>query len=59
MGKMSRKYSGPNRAGLTAISVAAQVESVRKQKYNTIYVGRADGTISKASKSKQGCQKFL
>jgi hypothetical protein len=41
---------GPNRADFTAIAVAAQVESVRKQKYNTIFVGRADGTISKVAK---------
>ena len=40
--------AGPNRPEMTAIGVSSQVESVRQQKYNTIFVGRSDGTVSKA-----------
>lgn len=43
--------TGPNKPELTAIGVASQVESVRQQKYNTIFVGRSDGTVSKARKT--------
>ncbi|KAL3102484.1 hypothetical protein niasHS_001226 [Heterodera schachtii] len=38
---------GPNRAEMTSITVASQIESVRKQQYNVIYVGKRDGTVLK------------
>lgn len=47
IGQRPLLIEGPNRADMTAIAIAAHVESVRKQKYNTIYVGKADGTMSK------------
>uniref|UniRef100_A0A183C4S7 Semaphorin-1A n=1 Tax=Globodera pallida TaxID=36090 RepID=A0A183C4S7_GLOPA len=38
---------GPNRAEMTSLTVASQIESVRKQQYNVIFVGKTDGTILK------------
>uniref|UniRef100_A0A915DCE0 Sema domain-containing protein n=1 Tax=Ditylenchus dipsaci TaxID=166011 RepID=A0A915DCE0_9BILA len=42
---------GPGRPALTSIAVAPQVTSVRGQKHDVIYLGRADGTMAKLVES--------